>query len=139
MQSVQKQMKTIENNSEKLLNLYFCKEERQKQFIRETIDEMRQARRLREYGILQAKPTPQAAASQDPTILDIQPSAPSPSMSIPSSLPNLKSVSGAAAVGYNSVCEITANIPPKRKRIVIKPEPIDPDMQQIEAGVQNLL
>ena len=52
----------------------------------------------------QAPPTsPQAtAASQDPAILVIQPTAPSPTSSVSSSLPSLESIPSAAE--YDSDC-----------------------------------
>ena len=151
MESVQKQMQTNEQNIQKLLDLYLYKEDRQRKYIKEQMAAMREERRLRELGVLQAKPctsreqpqapqsTPQAAAaSQDPAILDIQPSVPSPTSTDSSSVPSLTSLPGAAAA-YDSDCEITGHIPPKRKRTAIKCEPSDSDMLQLTGGAQNRL
>ena len=86
----------------------------------------------------QAPPTsPQAAAaSQDPAILVIQSTAPSPTSSVPSSMPSLESIPSAAE--YDSDCEITIYKQPRKKRVVPKPEPVDPEMEKLEAGAQNL-
>ena len=103
---------------------------------------------LRQWGVTQAKPlqreqpqapptSPQAAAaSQDPAILVIQPSAPSPTSSGSSSMPSLESIPYAAE--YDSDCEITSFKQPKKKRVVPKPEPVDPEMEKLEASAQNL-
>ena len=83
-------MNRIDETSEKLLDLFLCKEERQQQFIRSTMQEINEENQMRQWGVTQAKPlvreqpqapptSPQAAvASQDPAILVIQPSAPPP-------------------------------------------------------------
>ena len=86
----------------------------------------------------QAPPSsPQAAAaSQDPAILEIQPSAPSPTSSVPSSLPSLESIPSAAE--YDSDCEITSYKQPRKKRVIVKSEPVDPEMEKLEASAQNL-
>ena len=103
---------------------------------------------MRQWGVTQAKPlnreqlqappaSPQAAAeSQDPTILVIQPSAPPSTSSVPSSMPSLESIPSAAE--YDSDCEITSYKQPRKKRVVSKPEPVDPEMEKLEAGAQNL-
>ena len=101
---------------------------------------------MRQWGVTQAKPlqreqpqaaSPQAAAaSQDQAILVIQPTAPSPTSSVSSSLPSLESIPSAAE--YDSDCEITRYKQPKKKRVVPKPEPVDPEMEKLEASAQNL-
>ena len=113
------------------------------------MNEITEERRLREQGVLQAKLSPkeqpqappstpqEAAVSQDPAIHDIQPSAPSPTSSVPSSVPNLESI--PAATEYDSDCKITGHIQPRKKRVIVKPEPLDPEIQKIELGAQNLL
>ena len=86
----------------------------------------------------QAPPaSPQAAAaSQYPAILVIQPTAPSPTSSVPSLMPSLESIPSTAE--YDSDCEITSYKQPRKKRVVPKPEPVDPEMEKLEAGAQNL-
>ena len=145
---VQHHMDRIDETSKKLLDLFLCKEERQQQFIRTTMKEINEENHLRQWGVTQAKPlqreqpqappaSPQAAAaSQDPAILVIQPTAPSPTSSVPSSLPSLESIPSAAE--YDSDCEITSFKQPKKKRVVPKPEPVDPEMEKLEASAQNL-
>ena len=83
-------MDSIDETSKKLLDLFLCKEERQQQFIRTTMQEINEENQMRQWGLTQAKPldreqpqappaSPQAAAaSQDPAILVIQPTAPPP-------------------------------------------------------------
>ena len=87
---VQHHMDRIDETSKKLLDLFLCKEERQQQFIRTTMQEINEENQMRQWGVTQAKPlqreqpqappaSPQATvASQDPAILVIQPTAPSP-------------------------------------------------------------
>ena len=145
---VQHHMDRIDETSKKLLDLFLCKEERQQQFIRTTMKEINEENQLRQWGVTQAKPlqreqpqappaSPQtAAASQDPAILVIQPAAPSPTSSVSSSLPSLESIPSAAE--YDSDCEITSFKQPKKKRVVPKPEPVDPEMEKLEASAQNL-
>ena len=148
---VQHRMDKIDETSKKLLDLFLCKEERQQQFIRTTMKEINEENQLRQWGVTQAKPlqreqpllgqappaSPQAAAaSQDPAILVIQPTAPSPTSSVSSSLPSLESIPSAAE--YDSDCEITSYKQPKKKRVVPKPEPVDPEMEKLEASAQNL-
>ena len=85
----------------------------------------------------QAPPaSPQAAASQHPAILVIQSTAPSPTRSVPSSMPSLEFIPSAAE--YDSDCEITSYKQPRKKRVVPKPEPVDSEMEKLEAGAQNL-
>ena len=96
----------------------------------------------------QAKPLPReqpqappvspqaAAASQDPAILVIQPTAPSPTSSVPSSMPSLESIPSAAE--YDSDCEMTSFKQPRKKRVVPNPKPDDPEMEKLEASAQNL-
>ena len=48
-----------------------------------------------------------------------------------SSLPSLESIPSAAE--YDSDCEITGYKQPKKKRVVPKPEPVDPEMGELEA------
>ena len=103
---------------------------------------------MRQLGVTQAKPLPreqpqappaspqEAAPSQDPAILDIQPSALSPTSSVPSSMPSLESI--PSSVEYDLDCEITSHKQPRKKRVIIKPEPVDPEMEKIEAGAQKL-
>ena len=141
-------MDRIDETSKKLLDLFLCKEERQQQFIRTTMKEINEENQLRQWVVTQAKPlqreqpqappaSPQAAAaSQDPAILVIQPTAPSPTSSVSSSLPSLESIPSAAE--YDSDCEITGYKQPKKKRVVPKPEPVDPEMEKLEASAQNL-
>ena len=100
--------------------------------------EINEENQMRQWGVTQAKPldreqrqappaSPQAAAaSQDPAILVIQLSAPSPTNSVCSSMPSLESIPSAAE--YDSDCEITSYKQPRKKRIVLKPEPVDPEM-----------
>ena len=145
---VQHHMDRIDETSKKLLDLFLCKEESQQQFIRTTMKEINEENQLRQWGVTQAKPLqreqPQAppaspqstAASQDPAILVIQPTAPSPTSSVPSSMPSLESIPYAAE--YDSDCEITSFKQPKKKRVVPKPEPVDPEMEKLEASAQNL-
>ena len=83
-----------------------------------------------------ASPQAAAAASQDPAILVIQSTAPSPTSSVPSSIPSLESIPSAAE--YGSDCEVTSCKQPRKKRVVPKPEPVDPEMEKLEAGAQNL-
>ena len=83
MLGVQHHMNRIDETSKKLLDLFLCKEERQHQFIRTTMQEINEENRLRQWGVTQAKPlnrkqpqappsSPQAAAaSQDPAMLEI--------------------------------------------------------------------
>ena len=141
-------MNRIDETSKKLLDLFLCKEERQHQFIRTAMQEINEENRLRQWGVTQAKPlhreqpqappsSPQAAAaSQDPATLEIQPSAPSPTNSVPSSLPSLESIPSAAE--YDSDSEITSYKQPRKKRVIVKPEPVDPEMEKLEASAQNL-
>ena len=110
--------------------------------------EINEENQLRQWGVTQAKPLPRgqpqtpptspqaAAASQDPSILVIQPTAPFPTSSVPSSMPSLESIPSAAE--YDSDCEITSFKQPKKKRVVPKPEPVDPEMEKLEAGAQKL-
>ena len=145
---VQHHMDRIDETSKKLLDLFFCKEERQQQFIRTTMKEINEENQLRQWGVTQAKPlqreqpqappaSPQAAAaSQDPAVLVIQPTAPSPTSSVPSSMPSLESIPSAAE--YDSDCEITSYKQPKKRRVVPKPELVDPEMEKLEASAQNL-
>ena len=112
------------------------------------MQEINEENQMRQWGVTQAKPlnreqpqappaSPQAAAaSQDPAILVIQPTAPSPTSSVPSSMPSLESIPSAAE--YDSDCEITSYKQPRKKRVVPKPEPVDPEMEKLEAGAQNL-
>ena len=83
-------MDRIDETRKKLLDLFLCKEERQQQFIRSTMQEINKENQMRQWRVTQAKPLnveqpqappaspPAAAASQDPAILVIQPSAPPP-------------------------------------------------------------
>ena len=128
---IQHHMDRIDETSKKLLDLFLHKEERQQQFIRTAMQEINEENQLRQWGVTQAKPfqreqpqappaSPQAvAASQDPAILEIQSTAPSPTSSVPSSLPSLESIPSAAE--YDSDCEITGFKQPKKKRVVSKP------------------
>ena len=112
------------------------------------MQEINEENQMRQWGVTQTKPldreqpqappaSPQAAAaSQDPAILVIQPTAPSPTSSVPFSMPSLESIPSAAE--YDSDCEITSYKQPKKKRVVPKPEPVDPEMEKLEAGAQNL-
>ena len=141
-------MDKIDETSKKLLDLFLCKEERQQQFIRSTMQEINEENLVRQWGVNQAKPlnseqpqapptSPQAAAAnQDPAILEIQATAPSPTNSVPSSLSSLESIPSAAE--YDSDCEITSYKQPRKKRVIPKPEPVDPEMEKIESGAQNL-
>ena len=141
-------MNRIDETSKKLLDLFLCKEERQQQFIRTTMQEINAENQMRQWGVTQAQPldreqlqappaSPQAAAaSQDPAILVIQPSVPFLTSSVPSSMPSLESIPSAAE--YDSDCEITSYKQPRKKRVVPKPEPVDPEMEKLEAGAQNL-
>ena len=141
-------MDRIDETSKKLLDLFLCKEERRQQFIRTTMEEINEENQLRQWGVTQAKPlqreqpqepptSPQAAAAnQDPAFLVIQPTAPSPTSSVPSSMPSSESIPSAAE--YDSDCEITSFKQPKKKRVVPKPEPVDPEMEKLEASAQNL-
>ena len=145
---VQHHMDRIDETSKKLLDLFLCKEERQQQFIRTTMKEINEENQMRQWGVTQAKPlqreqpqappvSPQAAAaSQDPAILVIQPTAPFPTSSVPSSMPSLESIPSAAE--YDSDYEITSYKQPKKKGVVPKPEPVDPEMEKLEASAQNL-
>ena len=49
---------------------------------------------------------------------------------------SLESIPSAAE--YDSDCEITGYKQPKKKRVVPKPEPVDPEMEKLEASAQNL-
>ena len=141
-------MDKIDETSKKLLDLFLCEEERQQQFIRTTMKEINEVNQLRQWGVTQAKPlqreqpqappaTPQAAAaSQDPAILVIQPTGPSPTSLVPSSMPSLESI--PSTVEYDSDCKITSFKQPKKKRVVPKPEPVDPEMEKLETSAQNL-
>ena len=51
-------------------------------------------------------------------------------------MPSLESIPSAAE--YDSDCEITSYKPPRKKRVVPKPEPVDPEMEKLEAGAQSL-
>ena len=51
-------------------------------------------------------------------------------------MPSLESIPSAAE--YDSDCEITSYKQPKKKRVVLKPEPVDPEMEKLEASAQNL-
>ena len=64
------------------------------------------------------------------------PHTPSPTSSVPSSMPSLESI--PSATEYDSDCEITSYKQPRKKRVVPKPEPVDPEMEKLEAGAQNL-
>ena len=141
-------MDRIDETSKKLLNLFLCKEERQQQFIRTTMQEINEENQMRQWGVTQAKPldreqpqvppaSPQAAAaSSDPAILVIQPTAPSPTSSVPYSMPSLESILSAAE--YDSDCEITSYKQPRKKWVVPKPEQVDLEMEKLEAGAQKL-
>ena len=114
----QHHMDRINGTSKKLLDLFLCKEERQQQFIGTTMKEINEENQLRQWEVTQAKAlqreqpqalpaSPQSAAvSQGPAILVIQPTAPSPTSSIPSSMPSLESIPSAEE--YDSDCEITS-------------------------------
>ena len=109
--------------------------------------EINEENQMRQWGVTQARlldreqtqappASPQtAAASQDPAILVIQPSAPSPTSSVSSSMPSLESI--PSAVEYDSDCEITSFKQPRKKRVVPKPEPVNPGMEKLEAGAQS--
>ena len=51
-------------------------------------------------------------------------------------MPSLESIPSVAE--YDSDCEITGYKQPKKKRVVPKPEPVDPEMEKLEASAQNL-
>ena len=51
-------------------------------------------------------------------------------------MPSLESIPSAAE--YDSDCEITSYKQLKKKRVVPKPEPVDPEMEKLEASAQNL-
>ena len=49
-------MDRINETSKKLLDLFLCKEERQQQFIRTTMQEINEENQMRQWGVTQAKP-----------------------------------------------------------------------------------
>ena len=135
-------MKTMVENSKLLMDRYLChRDNRTKQ--QKWLDEKQ---RILDMGFMEAQPyhereqapppksSPAAAARQDPAILEIQPTIPTPP-STPSSLPSLVTVSNHE--DSDSDCIITSYTPPRRKAQV-KREPVDP-VHQLTAGAENLL
>ena len=73
-------------------------------------------------------------AQQDPAIISTNYQVPSPSSSVPSSLPSLDPIFEDS----DSDCVITDYTPPKKRNVVVKTEPNDL-VSQIARGTENLL
>ena len=133
------QMARMSRQNEELLKIFLCKEEME-----------REAAKLKELGILKASPwmarelpvesSPVYAhiAQQDPAIVGANYQVPSPSSSVPSSLPSLETPFKSLYEDSDSDCFITGYTPPKKRNVVVKAEPSD-SVSQIAKGTENLL
>ena len=133
------QMARMSRQNEELLKIFLCKEEMEKE-----------AEKLKELGILKASPwmarelpvesSPVYAhiAQQDPAIVGANYQVPSPSSSVPSSVPSLETPFKDLYEDSDSDCVITGYTPPKKRNVVVKTEPSD-SVSQIAKGTENLL
>ena len=133
------QMARMSRQNEELLKIFLCKEEME-----------REATRLKELGILKASlwmarelplessPVHAHIAQQDPAIIGANYQVPSPSSSVPSSLPSLETPFQGLYEDSDSDCVITGYTPPKKRNVVVKAEPSD-EVSQIAKGTENLL
>ena len=133
------QMARMSRQNEELLKIFLCKEEMEKE-----------AAKLKELGILKASPwmarelpvesSPVYAhiAQQDPAIVGANYQVPSPSSSVPSSVPSLETPFKGLYEDSDSDCVITGYTPPKKRNVVVKAEPSD-SISQIAKGTENLL
>ena len=133
------QMARMSRQNEELLKIFLCKEEMEKE-----------AAKLKELGILKASPwigreLPMETRPvygdlvlQDPSIIDVNYQVPSPSSSVPSSVPSLETPFKGLYEDSDSDCVITGYTPPKKRNVVVKAEPSD-SVPQIAKGTENLL
>ena len=140
------QMARMSRQNEQLLKIFICKEEMEREKSGAIMDAIIEAEKLHELGVLQAKPwlvrerpaqpsTSQAhIAQQDPAIISTNYQVPSPSSSVPSSLPSLEAI----CEDSDSDCVITGYTPPKKRNVVVKAESND-TVSQLAKGTENLL
>ena len=133
------QMARMSKHNEELLKIFICKEERE-----------REVEVLTQLGILKATPwrarelpaystsVEGHIAEQDPAIISTDYQVPSPSSSVPSSLPSLEVPFSGLIKDSDSDCVITGYTPPKKRNVVVKAEPSD-SVSQIAKGTENLL
>lgn len=131
MEKSMEKLGVMTETSQKLLDLYMCKDIFNNSLLRQNGQLQAPPSSPREQPQASMEPQGAAAVAQDPAIIVIQPCAPSPTQSIPSSMPSLESL-------QDPDCEITSYTPPKRRRASIKSEP-SVNLLPCENGTQNLL
>ena len=141
------QMQNMSKHNEELFSIFLCKrEEERKREGGPPVCAAEEAERLKSMGILLTQPwsardlslssTPREnITAQDPAIISTNHPVPSPSSSVPSSLPSLESYHSPRS---DSDCVITKYIPPRKRNIVVKEEPSD-SISQIAKGTEKLV